>query len=294
MMQVNNEDEAFNFVDTQIRQHWLEVSKKDEFISSLELGKAVILQEEDFNGHKVWQFNIEGLPMSRDGRRRWIVDTGEIIETTLDEEENTLDKAYAKLQRVQTSREKAAELLGIDAENLAVAKADEIGMRCYEPIMGGRSVIIGNDGGLLFANSTVNPEDHIQAYKDGKRTLEENFASSNTTISEEQVRKFVQDEYGEADSSDRIEDRGFAYYISTQPREYLDTKDDTKMTIGNGPIVILKETGDIYSFSSNPLHMFGSNGVGVNTAKTLDEFSVALNELKDKGDGSATSVERIS
>ncbi len=113
-------------------------------------------------------------------------------------------------------------------------------------------------------------------------------------ITLEQVKNYIKQKFNEQDGSDRVEDMGFAYYIDTQPREYLDTKDDTKMTIGNGPIVILKETGVVYSFSSSPIHMFGSSGVGVSTAKTADEFSKALNELKDKGSISASFTERIS
>ena len=112
-------------------------------------------------------------------------------------------------------------------------------------------------------------------------------------ITLEEVQNYIRQKYNEQDGSDRIDDMGFAYYIDTQPREYLDTKDDFNMTIGNGPIVILKETGDIYSFSSNPSHMFGSSGVGVNTAKTEDEFNDALSELKNKGDSSANPIGRI-
>jgi len=113
-------------------------------------------------------------------------------------------------------------------------------------------------------------------------------------ITLEQVQNYTKQRFNEADGSDRIEDRVFAYYIDTATRDYLDTKDIRKMTIGNGPIVILKETGDIYYFSSNPSHMFGSNGVGVNTAKTAEEFNNALNELINKGDVSARSTEQIS
>lgn len=141
----------------------------------------------------------------------------------------------------------------------------------------------------------VSPEDLIQAYKDGKRSDEGKFGGSDSGITEEQVRKFVQIKFNEADSSDRIEDRGFAFYIDTQPREFLDTKDDSKMTIGNGPIVILKSTGQVFSFSSNPLHMFGKsdNRVGVNTAKTVEEFQTALNDLRNMGDQAALQPETL-
>lgn len=113
-------------------------------------------------------------------------------------------------------------------------------------------------------------------------------------ITIERVLAYVSQRFDEHDGSDRVEDRGFAYYIDTQPSEYLDTKDSSKMTFGNGPLVVLKETGDVYSFSSNPKHMFGSNRIGVNRAKTAEEFNVALHELKNSNDGSANPTDHIS
>ena len=114
-------------------------------------------------------------------------------------------------------------------------------------------------------------------------------------VSPEQVQEYVNHKFNEQNGNDRIEDRGFAFYVSTQPREYLDSKDNTKMTIGNGPLVVVKETGDVYSFSSNPEHMFShdNSGVGVNSAKTSDEFNTALNELKTSNDSSATPLDHI-
>lgn len=178
-----------------------------------------------------------------------------------------------------------------------IKEADGVGYLVWQEVRGGGSIIIGNDGGVLFSNMTgsVSPEDLIQAYKDGKRSDEAKFGGTDSGITQEQVRQYVQNKFNEADGTDRIEDRGFAFYINTQPREYLDTKDDTKMTIGNGPIVILKSTGEVFSFSSNPLHMFGKseNRVGVNTAKTADEFQTALNDLKNMGDHAALHPEKL-
>ena len=115
-------------------------------------------------------------------------------------------------------------------------------------------------------------------------------------ITLEQVQDYTKQKFNEEDSSDRIEDRGFAFYVDTQPREYLDTKDNSKMTIGNGPLVIVKETGDVYTFSSNPSHMFGDaeSRIGVNGAKSAEEFDKALTALKDKGDYSALNPEKLS
>lgn len=101
----------------------------------------------------------------------------------------------------------------------------------------------------------------------------------------EQVRDYIKQKFDEQNVDDRIEDRGFAFYVNTQPREYLDTKDESKTARGNGPIVILKETGEIFSFPSSPIFMFGSSDkrVGVNTAETIEEFNEALKGLENKG-----------
>lgn len=169
-MTINNKDEALQIVETKVRQTWLEAVKENELLNDVQLGEAIIKGEAEFNGHKAYQYHIDGLPMTRDGRQRWVLDTGETIETTLNEDENTLEKAYAKL----LSR-KAAELLRAKPEELDYAAVDGVGLRFYEPTRGGRSLILGDDGGILFANSSVAPDSHIQAYKDGKRTPVESF-----------------------------------------------------------------------------------------------------------------------
>lgn len=100
-------------------------------------------------------------------------------------------------------------------------------------------------------------------------------------ISLEQAEKFVQERFEEEEVSDRMEDRGFAYYVNTQPREYLDTKDHAKMTIGNGPVVILKESGDVYLFPSGPMFRQPADGSpGLSDAKTQADFDAAIEDLK--------------
>lgn len=114
-------------------------------------------------------------------------------------------------------------------------------------------------------------------------------------ITLQQAQDYVHQIYNEQDSSDRIEDRGFAFYVETQPKEYLETNNQGEMTIGDGPTVILKEDGTVYSFSSNPAHMFGSSelGVGVNNAQTLEEFQQALDGLRVAGDVAANSIDQV-
>lgn len=71
-------------------------------------------------------------------------------------------------------------------------------------------------------------------------------------ISIEKVTAYVNKYFNETDTSDRIKDKGFAYYVDTQPRAYLDSKDESESTDGNGPLVIIKSSGKVYKFSSSP------------------------------------------
>lgn len=115
-------------------------------------------------------------------------------------------------------------------------------------------------------------------------------------VTEQQITDYVQRLFNEENVSDRIEDRGFAYYIDMQPREYLETNDMSKMNIGNGPLVVVKANGEVYTFSSNPTHMFGvsESRIGVNAAKTADEFSSALNDLIAQNDYSALTATNLT
>ncbi len=206
------------------------------------------------------------------------------------------------LPTLAKAKQKAQDLLRKTdpnyAGNFSIEEVEGVGFIVWQEVRGGGSVLVGNDGGVLFSNATSIPNLHdklIEAYKEGKRSDENAFGSTSTNITEEQVRSYVQMKFNEGDSSDRIEDRGFAFYIDTQPREYLDSKNNSKMTIGNGPIVILKDTSEIFSFSSSPLHMFGNaeNRIGVNSATTAEEFQAALNDLKNMGDHTALHPETL-
>ena len=112
----------------------------------------------------------------------------------------------------------------------------------------------------------------------------------------DQVESYARQKFSEDSVRDRIEDRGFAFYVDTQPRDYIDSKDETKMTIGNGPIVIVKETGSVYSFSSNPIHMFGNTEtkIGVTAAKSAEDFDKALTNLKNAGDYTALNPQKLN
>lgn len=53
-----------------------------------------------------------------------------------------------------------------------------IGYLVHQDVRSGGSIIVGNDGGILFVSSIIPIDAAIQAYKDGKRTSEESFCES--------------------------------------------------------------------------------------------------------------------
>ena len=69
--------------------------------------------------------------------------------------------------------ELAAKLLGItveDAEKWSGNIEEVSAMLFSVPEKGGGSLIIGDDGGVLYANSSVGITRHLEAYKQGVRT----------------------------------------------------------------------------------------------------------------------------
>ncbi len=88
---LHTQAEALEYIDTFIKQRW------HDYSPLLELGTSTILRESEVYGHTAWQYNIEGLPVSRDRRERWLLDTGALLDTTLSEDKNTLEKAFTLL-----------------------------------------------------------------------------------------------------------------------------------------------------------------------------------------------------
>lgn len=77
------------------------------------------------------------------------------------------------------------------------------------------------------------------------------------------------------------------------------------MDVGGGPLIILKNSGKIYSASSNPIHMFGvdffspketqqAGRVGIVTAQTQEQFDQALADLREQGDWTALNPGQLS
>lgn len=66
----------------------------------------------------------------------------------------------------------ACELLNLKGEeNKNISFIDELNAFYFsEPVKGGASLIIADDGEVLYANSSVRYDDHINAFKNGVRT----------------------------------------------------------------------------------------------------------------------------
>ena len=75
------------------------------------------------------------------------------------------------------------EMFALALRLLAAPK--EIALRCrtpapgtlyvYEDCRDGRALLIDQDGSVLFADSSIPPEEHLQAFLDGIRTPLEDF-----------------------------------------------------------------------------------------------------------------------
>jgi hypothetical protein len=70
-------------------------------------------------------------------------------------------------------------------------------------------------------------------------------------LTRERVTGWLAEQYGWRHLDDRISDRGWAFSVNTQPDAYLDG-DESAMTIGNGPMYVLKRTGAVWSLPSHP------------------------------------------
>ena len=78
------------------------------------------------------------------------------------------------------SKELSAETLALAAGKLGISEEEtrKTGKNLpgteawyfHNPVRGGSSIIVDEDGTYLFATSLVNPKDHIQSFLDGKRS----------------------------------------------------------------------------------------------------------------------------
>lgn len=75
--------------------------------------------------------------------------------------------------------ETAGSYLGIDravASSYCREVEDGSVLYVWEPQRGKGALLIGTDGGVLFANSSVKFDDHLEAFRQGKRTDPDRFS----------------------------------------------------------------------------------------------------------------------
>lgn len=70
-------------------------------------------------------------------------------------------------------------------------------------------------------------------------------------LTRERVAEWFGHKYGWRHLDDRIADHGWMYSVNTQPDEFLDG-DQTAMTVGNGPVYVIKRTGAMWFLPSHP------------------------------------------
>lgn len=88
-----------------------------------------------------------------------------------------------------------------------------------------------------------------------------------------QVEDYARGYFSENEVSDRITDKGYAFEVNHQSRAFLDTGDFMSMQVGGAPLLIIKQTGQVFSFDSDP------SFAPLYDALSLEEFQAALADL---------------
>ena len=83
-MKLENQEQALEYLNTEI---------KKEAEGPGKIGNATILEEKDVAGHKAWAFYIEGTYIHGNTTGRWLLDTGEMLDTEAFGND-TIEKAY--------------------------------------------------------------------------------------------------------------------------------------------------------------------------------------------------------
>ena len=80
----------------------------------------------------------------------------------------TEDNEYFEAAKLAGSKYLGLANPGLAIDHSYVESADAY--RFFNPVRGGASIIVGRDGSILFANSSVPPQRHVEAYLAGRRT----------------------------------------------------------------------------------------------------------------------------
>jgi len=84
-MKIQSQEDALQYIDTELRK---------DAKGPGELGKAEINEAIEVRDHTAWSYYIEGSFIALNGMRFWLLDTGETVVTSIDEDANTIEKAY--------------------------------------------------------------------------------------------------------------------------------------------------------------------------------------------------------
>lgn len=83
-MKLDNQDQALEYLNTVV---------KKEAQGPGEIGDVTISEEKEVAGHKAWAFYIKGTYMHGNTTGRWLLDTGEVVDTDAFENK-TIEEAY--------------------------------------------------------------------------------------------------------------------------------------------------------------------------------------------------------
>jgi len=125
------------------------------------------------------------------------------------------EKGNKMNDNLPTAREKALkkaeEFIRLTDPNyngtFGIEEVADVGYLVWQEVRGGGSVLIGNDGGLLFSNMTSDAslkEHLIQAYKDGKRTTE--VTPEERAKADADIKAFMQQQNQVSDSQKTVID----------------------------------------------------------------------------------------
>lgn len=83
-MKLETQEQALEYLNTVI---------KKEATGPAEIGNASISEEREVSDHKAWSFYIEGTYVHGNTTGRWLLDTGEVVDTEAFGND-TIEKAY--------------------------------------------------------------------------------------------------------------------------------------------------------------------------------------------------------
>ncbi|MFN8015413.1 MAG: hypothetical protein U0R17_02240 [Acidimicrobiia bacterium] len=95
-------------------------------------------------------------------------------------------------------------------------------------------------------------------------------------IDKDFVVEFCKENFNDDYTEERIRETPIMFLVNPQPTKYFETNDYRDMMIGSGPYVILKETGEVTNYGSNPIWF------PLYDAQTMEEYESAKKAVFDR------------